>query len=516
VLLALSFPKYGHPAFAWIAITPLVVAIALEARSGHRELRVVWLGVVTGTVYFWGTVYWVVHVMSLYGGFGWPIALGIGILMVAYLSIFVTLFAVAFGHAVGRGGMAGVWLAPWLWVASEWARSSIGLGFPWVLLGSSQASVLPIVQLASVTGVYGVSWLAALVGTAAAAVVLSRGRAHLYGAMLVVVCFAAVAVGGAIRIARGTLTAEGVPFRVGLVQGNVEQDAKWNPAFENDIMTRHIDLSRQALQLGAQLVVWPESSTPFYFNIEAARAEPVRRLAEQANTAFLIGTDEFDRAGGVDHYYNAAVLVGTDGRSQGAYHKMALVPFGEYVPLKHLLFFVGPLVQAVSDFSPGTDPHVFNVGGHGVSVSICYESTYPWISRAFVERGSELLATVTNDAWFGTTSAPYQHFDQGAIRAVEEGRYVVRAANTGISGAVDPYGRVLVATPIFQTRALAVDVRLLSDRTIYSRVGDLVVWLSLAVVGWIVADGWLVRRSRRDRDRRRPATSPALSSRGGV
>jgi apolipoprotein N-acyltransferase len=165
---------------------------------------------------------------------------------------------------------------------------------------------------------------------------------------------------------------------------------------------------------------------------------------------------------------------------------MHLVPFGEYVPLKSVLFFVAPLIEAVSDFSAGTDPIVFNADGRRLSVSICYESVYPAIAQSFVERGSQLLATITNDAWFGRSSAPYQHFDQGAMRAVEQGRYVVRAANTGISGAVDPYGRVIARTPIFEPAALVVDVRLLSGRTIYSRVGDVVVWFSLAVTLWIV------------------------------
>jgi apolipoprotein N-acyltransferase len=171
---------------------------------------------------------------------------------------------------------------------------------------------------------------------------------------------------------------------------------------------------------------------------------------------------------------------------------MQLVPFGEYVPLRRLLFFVGSLVQAVSDFSPGTEPRVFEMGdGRTVSVAICYESVYPWIARAFAARGSQLLATITNDAWFGRSSAAYQHFDQGALRAVEEGRYVVRAANTGISGAVDPYGRVLAASPIFEPAVLTVDVRLLSDRTIYSRVGDLIVWMSLGIgLGVLLARFW--------------------------
>jgi apolipoprotein N-acyltransferase len=165
------------------------------------------------------------------------------------------------------------------------------------------------------------------------------------------------------------------------------------------------------------------------------------------------------------------------------------VPFGEYVPLKRLLFFVGPLIEAVSDFSAGTDPTVFDVGGRRLSVAICYESVYPAVSRAFVARGAELLVTITNDAWFGRSSAAYQHFEQGVLRAVEEGRYFVRAANTGISGAADPYGRVMVRTELFVPTVEAADVRLISTRTVYSRVGDVVVWVSLGLVAALVATG---------------------------
>ncbi len=175
---------------------------------------------------------------------------------------------------------------------------------------------------------------------------------------------------------------------------------------------------------------------------------------------------------------------------------MWLVPFGEFVPFKRILFFVGPLVEAVSDFSAGTEPVVFDVEGRRMSVAICYESIAPWIARAFVRRGSQLLVTITNDAWFGRSSAAYQHFEQGAIRAVEEGRYVVRAANTGISGAVDPYGRVLRATPLFETMAITVDVRLHDRRTIYSDVGDVVAYASAAVTGLVSVLVWPLRRRR--------------------
>ncbi len=473
-----------------------LAAGSVDADSARRSrwgpgARIVWLGFLSGAVYFTGTVYWVMDVVAAYGGLTTPVALVVEALMVASQAIYPALFALLTARAVRTHGVSGVWLAPFCWVATEWLRATIGFAFPWVLLGTSQARVLPIVQSASVVGVYGLSWIIALVGAAAAAVASSRRRIHLWGAAAVAALLVALSIAGMTRVADGRLAKEGEPFRVGLVQGDVEQLEKWDPAYARVIMDRHIALSRQAVALGAKLVIWPESSTPFYFDADAAQAAPVRRLAAETRTPLLVGSDEFERTPSGDRYYNAAVLVGPDGRSHGTYRKMMLVPFGEYVPLKRALFFVGPLVEAAGDFSPGTDPHVFDVGnGRRVSVAICYESVYPWIARAFVQRGSQLLAIITNDAWFGRSSAAYQHFDQGAVRAVEEGRYVVRAANTGISGVVDPYGRVLVETGIFEPRALVVDVRLLGQRTFYSRWGDLVVWISLIVAGGVFVVSW--------------------------
>jgi apolipoprotein N-acyltransferase len=474
----------------------LIVAVVLATRpSTATAWRWFRLGFGAGLVYFAGTLYWVVTVMTTFGGLADPVAVLVGALLVAYLSIYPAFFAVLLGHAVRRGGVGMVWLAPIFWVAMEWLRSWVGGGFPWALLGSSLATVLPVVQLASVTGVYGLSLLVVLVSTAAAALTLSRRRPDRIGAAVVAALTLVIAAAGTMRVAGSALTRSGTVIRVGLVQGNVAQDRKWNPAFRDQILGNYLALSQRVIDAGARLVLWPEAATPFFFDAESALAAPIRQLASLTRTPFLIGTDEIVRGAGgePDRYYNAAVLVGADGRSHRSYRKMQLVPFGEYVPLKQLLFFVGPLVEAVSDFSAGTDPIVFEAGDSRVSVAICYEVVYPWIARAFVSQGSQLLATITNDAWFGRSSAPYQHFEQASIRAVENGRYLVRAANTGISGVVDPYGRVLAATPLFEPAATTVDVRLHDHRTIYSYIGDLVAWLSAAATALVL----IVLRRRR-------------------
>jgi apolipoprotein N-acyltransferase len=177
--------------------------------------------------------------------------------------------------------------------------------------------------------------------------------------------------------------------------------------------------------------------------------------------------------------HTATLAFDETGRIVDRYEKVHLVPFGEYVPAKRLLFFVGPIVEAVSDFSAGTDAVLLPVGDHLASTAICYEVIYGSLIRRFVRAGSELLTTITNDAWYGESSAAYQHWDQAAMRAIEGGRFLARAANTGISGFVDPYGRVLEKSALFEEALLVQDLRFITATTIYGRIGDLVAWLSL-------------------------------------
>ena len=460
-------------------MAPLFVAVALRASAPlYTRWAAFRLGLLTGILYFAGTLYWTVDVMAQYGGIATPVAVGCAALLVLYLSLYIGAVAVLLGDAVRRLGVRGVWLAPVFWVALEWTRGWIGGGFPWVPLGSSQATVLPIAQLAAVTGVYGLSFLVALVSAAAAVLALTRQRTQLFAVAGVAGLVLAVAAAGAVRLMDNRLNTQGRVVRVGLVQGNVPQDMKWDPKNREMILQRYLQLSRQTIQAGAELVIWPESSTPFFLERDSALAAPIHALAAQTKATFVVGTDEFDG----EKIYNTASVIGADGRTRGVYRKMHLVPFGEYVPLKKLLFFVGPLVEAVSDFSPGTDAAVLDLD-HGMqgSVAICYESTYPSLAREFVARGASVLMVITNDAWFGLSSAAFQHFEMGALRAIENGRYLARAGNTGVTAIVDPYGRVTARLDLFEAGALSWDLRLLDGRTIYTRIGDLIAWLSAAL-----------------------------------
>jgi apolipoprotein N-acyltransferase len=482
LLLALNFPKFGHSALAWVSLAPLLVALALAAHNGASRWHSFRLGYVTGLGYFCGTLYWLSFVMAKYGELPMAVAGLLAFGLAAWLSVFVGLFALLTGDAVRRHGVQGLWFAPCFWVTTEWFRAWLGGNFPWVLLGSSQASALPVVQLASVTGAYGLSAMVVSAGVVIAILTLSRNRSQRRTAAIAALGLVLIPVWGAWRMSRGDFLTEGVPMRVGLVQGNVPQEQKQDPAFGAAILDRYIALTREAIGAGSQLVLWPEASTPFYFESEANLAEPIRRLARESQTPVLVGTDQYEApsSSGPVKYFNGAVLVGPDGRNHDSYQKIHLVPFGEFIPFKRLLFFVKPLVENVADFTHGSRPTVFDADGARFSVAICYEVVYSGLAREFVNNGAQLLTTITNDAWFGRTSAASQHFEQAGIRAVEQGRYLVRSANTGISGGFDPYGRVLARTALFTTAATTVDVRLLKGRTVYNAIGDTIVYLAFA------------------------------------
>jgi apolipoprotein N-acyltransferase len=538
VLLALSFPKYGHPACAWIALTPLLVALASDGPripnpQSRRLSKAFSLGLLTGAIYFTGTLYWITRVMAVYGGLSMPVAVLINAALIAYLALFPAVFAVVVRRLVLAWGPSALMAAPLVWVATELGRTYVLTGFPWVLLGYSQASVLPIAQLASVFGVYGVSMLVAAVSAALA--VFAAGSASAVGAAKaapyvgggpwyvglrvpsyagprvpsyvgprfsgagrfapVVSVFAlviAVAVWGSRRAAVSEWTREGTPIRVGMIQGNVDQAEKWDARRAASIFQDYLRQTRQAIGEGAEFVLWPESSIPFYFEEDPAGAGQVRTLAREARVPMLVGSDQIEWR--VENgrriptqFYNAAFLVREDGTDAGVYRKMHLVPFGEYVPLQRLLFFAAPLTQQSGTFSPGLTAALLPVHGHPVSVAICYEVVYPALVRQFVAGGSELLATITNDAWFGATSAPYQHFEQASMRAVEDGRYLVRSANTGISGIVDPYGRVLGKTAIYQPAVIVGEARFLRTSTFYARHGDILAYAAVLMTAALLA-----------------------------
>jgi apolipoprotein N-acyltransferase len=480
-LLALSFPRFGHPAFAWIALVPLLVALTGWNGRTPGARRAFLLGLASGFVYFAGTLYWTGSVIRTFGGIPLPAAV-LGVCLLAlYQGFFPALFALLSSRLLARAGLAALLLAPAAWVATEFFRGVVFGGFPWVLLGDSQVTVLPVAQLASVLGVYGVSGLVATVNATIAYATLTTGRRRVAAIAVGAIVLAGSALWGTLRIADGSLMRSGAPIRVGLIQANIAQEDKWKSGEARRIFTTYIAMTRDAVKRGAEFVVWPESATPFMFEQDPIGQETLRALAREVQVPILFGSDQ-EVTQPEPALYNAAFLVAPDGKTAAVYRKIHLVPWGEFIPMKRLLFFVSPLVDSFTDFSPGTSMVMLPVGSHLTSTAICYEVVYPSLVRQAVQAGSELLTTITNDAWYGHSSAPYQHFALASMRAIEQGRYLVRAANTGISGVVDPYGRIVRQSGIFEQAALVEEARFLTVRTIYSRIGDLIAYVAIAIV----------------------------------
>lgn len=491
VLLALSFPKFGHPAFAWIALVPLLLAFTgWNGRPGPVRglppLRGLLLSLATGTVFFIGTLYWTGTVIITFGDVPVVVAAIGVVLMSAYLSLYHVVGLFVTSRVIARLGARGLLFAPIGWVGGEFLRGFMLGGFPWVPLGNSQVEVLPVAQLASVLGVYGLSLLVAYVNATVAFALLRPGRDRAVAVASAAVVLVAVGGWGTWRLREASLTRQGTPIKLGIIQPNIEQHAKLAAAEGGDpqaarrIFTTNLAMTRDVVRRGAEFVIWPESAIPFKFERDP-RGDDIRALAREVNVPILFGSDQETGTLNEIAIYNAAYQIQPDGQTAAVYRKIHLVPFGEFVPLRKWFFFIRPLVDSFIDFSAGDDMVMLPVGTHRVSTAICYEVVYPSLMREAVNRGSELLTTVTNDGWYGQSSAPYQHFEMAAMRAIEQGRYLARSANTGISGLIDPYGQVIARSAIFEQVGIVEDARFLTSKTIYAAVGDVVGYTSLAL-----------------------------------
>jgi apolipoprotein N-acyltransferase len=481
LLLFLSFPKFGHGAFGWVALAPLLVALC-----GTASWQAVRLAYLSGAISSLGLLYWTALVVVQYGGLSLPVGVAIMIALCLAFSVFYALFGWGVGRLTKAFGPIGLLGAPFLWVALEYARAHTFFSFPWCLLGYSQHAQPPFIQVASITAVYGVSFLLAATSSLLALAALEGRTARRGGALVA----ALTLVGCSWLLGRwvmGIPVAQTGKIVVGLVQGGIRQEDKWVPESAWQNIDRHLKLTDHAARQGARLVVWPESAVPFLFDENPALAALLRELTRARRIYLFFGNDDRerpapgagllrDRAARRGRIFVGAKLLNPTGEIVARYRKIRLVPFGEYVPL-HGLFTLGgryaaKLVQEVSDFTPGREATTGVVDGHRIGGYICYEAIFPGLVRRFVAGGAELLVNMTNDAWYGTTSAPYQHLAMTVFRAVENRRYMVRAANTGISAVVDPWGRVLAETRLFEPTVLVREVPLVSGTTFYTRHGD--------------------------------------------
>ncbi|HXF91162.1 MAG TPA: apolipoprotein N-acyltransferase [Nitrospiraceae bacterium] len=490
VLYPLCFPDFDLGFLAWVLLVPLHFAI--EPASPRQAFRIGWLA---GLIGFTGTMSWVVTAMHLYGKMPLAASYAVMVVLTTYLGLYVALYAAGYTWLKRMAPSVLFLTAPSLWVSLELLRTYVLSGLPWALLGYSQYQWLSIIQIADHTGVYGVSFLIVLVNLALTELiswVFARLRRDQVGlawqapaAALLAMAIAGIYGHSALQVDARSLDVR--TLSIGLVQANIDQAHKWDVAYREETLERYRRLTAQ-VAARSDLIIWPEAATPFLFELEPQYRSEVTAMAQAARAPILFGSPALrytpDRR---PYLLNSAYLLSPAGEIQGRYDKQHLVPFGEYIPLhSSVLFFLDKLVEGIGDFEAGTTPTILTVRPLAASsphaddqkpevkfgVVICYEVIFPDLVRQFALNGAEFMATITNDAWFGRSAAPYQHFGMVVFRSVENRVAFARAANTGVSGFIDPSGRILSATPIFTEAVLMGSIPVQRRPTFYTRYGD--------------------------------------------
>jgi len=524
VLQVLPFPIAGpvpvwRTAFCWIAITPLLLALTGKDASGRRlrAYQGAALGYASGFVWYLGNCYWVYETMNLYGAIAKPAAAGILVLFCLYLGLYHALFGALIawfrrahlaGHSLGVQGA--LLLSPFAWVAVELARARI-TGFPWDLLGIAQVDNLLLTRLAPYIGAYGLSFAIAAVNALWLVRITLKQRRYTRPALTLACVAILVLYVFLLRRVQPPIH-EGTQATATLLQENLEVGAMaanaGPPLTANEMLRTFSELSLFPAnggtcngipelsgtqcsgpvpsQQGAgsdgtrylrptDLIVWPESPAGFSERDPEFRTA-ISRLARAANASVIVGNigidADRDAARGYD-LYNSADFIQPDGSFAGRYDKMHLVPFGEYVPYKKLFFFAGSLLQDVGEFDPGTRRTIFKTGGHGIGTFICYESVFADEMRQYARMGADVLVNISDDGWYGDTSAAWEHLNMVRMRAIENHRWVLRATNTGVTAAIDPYGRVVLSAQRHRCTSLRVGFNYEHDITFYSAHGDL-------------------------------------------
>jgi apolipoprotein N-acyltransferase len=533
VLLDLPFPLAGplpvwRSVFAWVALVPLLVMLLrlpLDFAGKRRRWQVGWsflAGWLTGAIWFGANCYWVYDTMHLYGGMDKPMAAICLLAFSLYLGFWFGALALAL--AVVRQATVNrkfAWIAvaaiPFLWTAMEFALARIPQ-FPWDLLGYSQVDNALLTQLAPWTGVYGISFLLAAVNALfAAALGLAKSPAKPRGAYFspslycgtlgVGIAFAGI-LGSAIHPPQPPTEVTAVLVQPNL---NVDTDDVWVGADWDRHIAQFRALGRKTCssflpgmpETGVkpvevscywdpypQLIVWPESPAPFRDGDPRFRTA-VSSIATADRAPMIVGDIGLDEDAGHEHHiYNSASIIAPDGSFQGRYDKIHLVPFGEYVPFRKLLFFVHQITQSLTDMSTGSERKTFRIDGHLYGVFICYESVFGDEIRQFARNGAEVLVNISDDGWYGDTSAPWQHLNMARMRAIENRRWILRDTNNGVTASIDPYGTVRQSIPRHRVDALSAQYGFSSQMTFYAVHGDLLpalcALLALGIMGWAV------------------------------
>jgi apolipoprotein N-acyltransferase len=476
VLFALAFPDYSFGWLAFIANAPLLFAL-VRAKSARRAFVYGWLSQAIAWLLM---VPWVIRVMSHYGGL--PYFTGVAIFVA--MCVLLGLYGAAFGLLV-YGLRLREHFLPWLlvplaWAAVELARTYLLTGFPWNLIAAAIVDYTPLIQIDRFAGPYFLGCLVML-----PAVTLTWAASQ--RAPSIIRTFVLTGTGFVLFVWWGTgyvaaqvkrMNTTDVTQTAALLQPNISQEMRWNESNVIEIFQRMMTMTDAAVARNVQTIIWPESTVPLSYAVTDFYRQTIESTSRAHGVDIILGSVAEDQT--TNKLWNAAFLV-SGGTTIGHYDKIRLVPFGEYVPLRKALFFAKKLVHAVGEFEFGTNDHPLR-GKHAYGPAICYEIVYPQITRAQVLHGADVLVTITNDAWYDGTSAPRQHLNQARLRAVEDDRWLLRAATTGISAVVDPAGRLVEELPMGRAGIIFAKYATRNTVTPYVRFGDWFAYGSVVVV----------------------------------
>ncbi len=480
LLLTLSFPKAGLSCLAFFSLVPWLISLpSLTLKQSFNS------GFIAGVFHFITLIYWIVPTVHIYGGLHLILAIATLVLLCFYLALYPAFFAFIL-KKINPGPYLTPILAACLWTGLEYIRTYAFTGFSWGSLGYSQYSTLLFIQIADLSGVYGVSFLIVLINYFFLDL-FTMIRKKEEKRPVIVMFFTAVLVLSALFYGRqristlDSLISSAPKPAIAVIQGNIEQDLKWSDEFKNKTVDQYLLLSKTTLKDEPELIIWPETALPFYYGYERALSDLVDQCVRESKTNYLIGSPAFKSDEKETLYYNRAYMLNRFSIVTSTYDKNHLVPFGEYVPFGRYLTFLGKITAQAGNFSTGDKSFVpLDFKTHKTGVLICFEILFPNIASGFVKNGADILTTITNDAWFGQTSAPLQHFSMAVFRAVENRRSVARAANTGISGFIDPRGKILETTPLFADRAITRQIPALTLISFYTRYGDIFAFGAIA------------------------------------
>jgi apolipoprotein N-acyltransferase len=475
LLLVLSFPSTGWGFLAWFALVPLLASLH-HAQNNSQALG---FGLISGILFFFCSIHWLTHVSTV----GW-------LLVMLMESVYIMIFA-WLAYVGIKSSQPVFFKVLWIalaWTVTEFLRSEMPVfGFGWNLLAYSQSSYVTLIQFANVLGAYGFGFLIALVNASLFYAWFERkNRKTGLGLVAMTLCVLAGLLGyGKLTVAKPFNPQE--YLRVSVVQGNIPQSVKWELMAKEKILEIHEKLTRLAALEETDLVIWPEAAFPGYFNRDL-QAVRISRLAEELQTPLLLGGLKWENE---NESYNSAYFLEKSGASGQRYDKLRLVPFGEYIPLKFIFGGLKPIADAlgISDFSAGAVPVIFRWAREEwpFGVLICFEDTFLDLARGLADRDAKFLVVITNDAWFGKTSAPFQHLQASIFRAIENGIAVVRAANTGVSGFISHQGRVLATVKdekgeeTFVMGQKTLDLPLVAERTLFRRGGHFFPYFATAL-----------------------------------